>query len=158
MSDSDAKQRLARRAQIHETHQWGSARSQETSNMRCSPWLRRRPERRRRRFRRSASEKNVRSGLEGAHCEVCVGVGPGVYRNDVGFHPRERLAIVGEARYVGPSLDDVIALGDGTAAQTGELVAVETVICLGVRYAHVAEADDEDAEFRGYGSFHGVVD
>jgi len=100
-------------------------------------------------------EKYVRSGLEGAHCEVGVGVGPGVYRNDVGFHPRERLAIVGEARHFGPSLDDVVALGDGTAAQAGELVAVETVIGLGVRHTHVAEADDEDAEFRGYGSFHG---
>ena len=40
-------------------------------------------------------DKYVRSGLEGAYCEVGVRVRPGVYRNDIGFHLCERLAIVG---------------------------------------------------------------
>jgi hypothetical protein len=59
---------------------------------------------------------------------------------------------------VGPGLDDIVAPGDRTAAQAGELVAVETVIGLGMRYAHVAKADDEDAEFFGHdGSFDALV-
>ena len=103
-------------------------------------------------------EKYVRSGLEGAYCEVGVRVGPGIYRNDIGFHLGERLAIVGEARHVGPGLDDIVAPGDRTAAQAGELVAVEMIIRLGMRHAHVAKADDEDAKFFGHDrSFDGLV-
>jgi hypothetical protein len=59
---------------------------------------------------------------------------------------------------VGPGLDDIVAPGDRTAAQAGELVAVETIIRLGMRHAHVAKADDEDAKFFGHDrSFDGLV-
>ena len=78
--------------------------------------------------------------------------------SSIGFHLCERLAIAGEARHVGPGLDDIVAPGDRTAAQAGELVAVETIIRLGMRHAHVAKADDEDAKFFGHDrSFDGLV-
>jgi hypothetical protein len=54
---------------------------------------------------------------------------------------------------VGPGRDDIVAPGDGTATQACELVAVDTVIGLGMRHAHVAKADDEDAEFFGHDWF-----
>ena len=53
---------------------------------------------------------------------------------------------------MGPGLDDIVTPGDRTAAQAGELVAVETIIRFGMGYAHVAKADDQDAKFFGHDS------
>ena len=91
--------------------------------------------------------EDVRARLEGADGVVGMRVGPGVDRDDIGLQRLERLVIVRKARHVRPACRQVGALGDAPGAEPGEFEPLDLVVGAGVRSPHIADANDQHAQW-----------
>jgi len=94
-------------------------------------------------------QKDVTARREGFPRVVGVGVGVGIDRDGIGLRLGEGVLVVGKLRILGPEgVEEIAARGFAAGDDAYDFKAGHGMVGLGVGFAHVAAADDENFDGR----------